>query len=181
MMTRGRWTGWGRATVLAGCVTGVFAGTAMAESAPGSLPAPSGAVILTVHGDIARTNGNAEAALDKAMIEAIGVVTMHTGTIWTDGTSEFQGVELARLLAHLGADGRTLRLTALNDYAVEIPVSEAVDGGPMLAFRMDGKDLSPRDKGPLWMIYPYDVNSAYKNEVSYSRSIWQLTRIEVLD
>ena len=180
-LTPGCWTGWVRAAVLAYGIAGGLSSPATAQTTPGSLPAPDGEVILTVHGDIALTNGNAEAALDKAMIEAMGVVTMHTGTIWTDGTSEFQGVELARLLAHLGADGRTLRLIALNDYAVEIPASEAVDGGPMLAFRMDGKDLSPRDKGPLWMIYPYDVNTAYKNEVSYSRSVWQLSRIEVLD
>lgn len=183
MMTLGwgRWAGWVRAAVLASCIVGVATGSAMSQTAPGTLPAPKGEVILTVHGGISVTNGNAEAALDKAMIEAMGVVTVHTGTIWTDGTSEFQGVELSNLLAHLGADGSMLRLSALNDYAVEIPASEAVDGGPVLAFRMDGKDLSPRDKGPLWMIYPYDVNSAYKNEVSYTRSIWQLSRIEVLD
>ncbi|MFN4153079.1 MAG: molybdopterin-dependent oxidoreductase [Paracoccaceae bacterium] len=152
----------------------------MAEVTAESLPAPTGEVILTVRGDIALTNGDAEAALDRVLLESIGVRTIHTGTIWTEGTSEFQGVELSRLLLRLGADGSTLRLSALNDYAVDIPMSEAVDNGPLLAFRMDGKNLSPRDKGPLWMIYPYDLNPAYKNEVSYSRSIWQLTVIEVL-
>lgn len=177
VLTWGSGMGWVRATVLAWSLTGA----AMAQTAPGALPAPTGQVILTVRGVISVTNGVAEAALDRAMIEAMGVVTVHTGTIWTDGTSEFQGVELSRLLAHLGADGTTLRLTALNDYAVDIPATEAVEGGPVLAFRMDGKDLSPRDKGPLWMIYPYDVNTAYKNEVSYSRSVWQLSSIEVLD
>jgi len=160
------------------CLGVVVAGAAMAQ--PDSLPAPTGAVILTVRGDIARTNGDAEAALDKAMIESMGVATLHTGTIWTEGTIEFQGVELSRLMRQLGANGSFLRMTALNEYAIDVPISEAVDGGPMLAFRMDGKELSPRDKGPLWMIYPYDQNPDYKNEVSYSRSIWQLTLIEVL-
>lgn len=181
IVTWGRWMGWARATVMALAFVGGATGAASAQSAPGTLPAPSGDVILTVRGAVSVTNGNAEAALDKAMIKAMGEVTVHTGTIWTDGTSVFQGVELANLLSHLGANGTTLRLTALNDYAVEIPTTEAVAGGPMLAYRMDGKDLSPRDKGPLWMIYPYDGNTAYKNEVSYSRSIWQLSRIEVLD
>ena len=37
-----------------------------------------------------------------------------------------------------------------------------------------------RDKGPLWIIYPYDQNTDYQTEVIYSRSIWQLDRIEVL-
>lgn len=160
----------------AACLMWALVSVARAES----LPEPSGQVILTVRGDIALTNATAEARLDRAMIEAMGVSTLHTGTIWTDGTSEFNGVELARLMLRLGADGSILRLTALNDYAVEIPMSEAVAGGPLLAFRMDGKDLSPRDKGPLWMVYPYDVDPKYKNEVSYSRSIWQLSMIEVL-
>ncbi|RGP37186.1 molybdopterin-dependent oxidoreductase [Pseudotabrizicola alkalilacus] len=161
------------------CLAWGLATATMAETVP--LPAPTGDVILTVRGEIAQTNGDGAAALDRAMIDAIGVTTMHTGTIWTEGTSEFQGVELSRLMRHLGADGTTLRLIALNEYAVEIPMTEAVDGGPLLAFHMDGTDLSPRDKGPLWMVYPYDLKpDEYKNEVSHARSIWQLTVIEVL-
>ncbi|MFN3723764.1 MAG: molybdopterin-dependent oxidoreductase [Paracoccaceae bacterium] len=169
--------GFGIGFVLAGSVA---AETRRSLSPAESLPPPTGAVILTVRGDIARANGAAEARLDRAMIEAMGLSTMHTGTIWTEGTSEFQGIDLSRLMVHLGADGSVLRLTALNDYAVDIPMSEAVEGGPMLAMHMDGKMLSPRDRGPLWLVYPYDTNPAYKNEVSYSRSIWQLSMIEVL-
>lgn len=158
---------------------GIFAlvaGNANAEP----LALPTGDVILTVRGDLEATNSEDGAQLDRAMIESMGVETVHTGTIWTEGSSAFEGISLARLMVRLGADGSILRLTALNDYAVEIPMSEAVDGGPLLAYRMDGTELSPRDKGPLWMIYPFDSNPDYKNDVSYSRSIWQLTMIEVL-
>ena len=144
------------------------------------LPAPSGDVILTVRGQISQTNHNTDASLDRGLIEQIGVRTIHTGTIWTEGTIEFRGVDLSRLLVRLGAHGSKLRLTALNDYSVDLPMSDAVDGGPMLAFQMNGRDLSARDKGPLWMIYPFDPEPAYKNEVNYARSIWQLTMIEVL-
>lgn len=165
--------------VLGPCLAWGLVGAGVANAEP--LPIPKGAVILTVRGDIEHTNGDDSAALDRSMIEAMGVTTLHTGTIWTEGTSEFQGVELSRLMQRLGAEGSTLRLIALNEYAVDIPMTEAVDGGPMLAFRMDGHDLSPRDKGPLWMIYPYDLKpDEYKNEVSHSRSIWQLSVIEVL-
>ncbi|NEX45807.1 molybdopterin-dependent oxidoreductase [Pseudotabrizicola algicola] len=168
----------GRAWALSLAVVAVLQATAGARAEP--LAAPAGDVILTVHGQIAHSNGAQGAALDRELLKSFGVITLHTSTIWTDGTSAFEGVELAALLEHLGASGSVLRLVALNEYAVELPMSEAVPGGPLLAFRMDGKDLSPRDKGPLWMIYPYDTNPAYKNEVSYSRSIWQLTSIEVL-
>lgn len=152
-------------------------------SSPGvsePLPPPEGEVILTVQGQISQRNQGDVAVFDQAMIEALGVEVMHTGTIWTEGVNEFHGVPLYRLLERVGASGGTLRLTALNEYAIEIPLSDAVEGGPVLAFQMDGKRLSPRDKGPFWMVYPFDQNPDYKNEVTYSRAIWQLSLIEVL-
>ena len=79
------------------------------------------------------------------------------------------------------AEGQQLLMTALNDYAIEVPISEAVSGGPILATRANGEVLSVRDKGPIWVIYPFDDNAAYKTEVTYSRSIWQLKSIKVED
>ena len=40
--------------------------------------------------------------------------------------------------------------------------------------------MTVRDKGPFWIIYPFDSNPDYQSEVIYSRSIWQLNRLEVL-
>ena len=40
--------------------------------------------------------------------------------------------------------------------------------------------MTLRDKGPLWLVYPYDADTAYQSEVIYARSVWQLDRIEVL-
>jgi hypothetical protein len=39
--------------------------------------------------------------------------------------------------------------------------------------------MSLREKGPLWIIYPFDSSPEYQTELTYSRSIWQLNRIEV--
>lgn len=69
--------------------------------------------------------------------------------------------------------------TAINDYSVEIPISDAVEGGPILAYKSDGAYMSRRDKGPIWLIYPYDQNADYRSETIYSRSIWQLDRLNV--
>lgn len=154
----------------------LLAGAASADS----LPAPTDDVLLTVRGNLVLQNAEGEANLDAALLESMGSHQVQTSTIWTEGVIQFEGVELGHLMTRLGADGSILRLTALNDYAVEIPMSEAVAGGPLLALRMNGVALSPRDKGPVWLVYPYDTNAEYKNEVSYSRSIWQLTTIEVL-
>jgi hypothetical protein len=45
---------------------------------------------------------------------------------------------------------------------------------------MNGAEMSIRDKGPLWIVYPYDASDDFRSEVVYSRSIWQLDRIEVI-
>lgn len=144
------------------------------------LPEPQGPVILTVSGEIARFNGDGTARFDLEMLRDIGATDIATETIWTSGTPVFTGVELAEFLDYLGAEGEVIDAQAFNDYAVAIPVSDAVEGGPILAYEMDGKVMSRREKGPLWVIYPYDASADYRTEVIYSRSIWQLDRMHVL-
>jgi hypothetical protein len=144
------------------------------------LAEPAGQPILTISGAIGITNGEGVAVFDRAMLETMPVVTTKTSTIWTEGVHEFTGVALADVLAAVDAMGATLRATAINDYAVDIPVSDAIPEGPIIAYAMDGSAMSVRDKGPLWIIYPYDASEDYRTEVVYSRSIWQLNRIEVL-
>ena len=157
----------------------VLAATAAPALAEG-LAAPTGTPLLTVSGAIAQTNAAGAAVFDRAMLEAMAPTTFATSTIWTEGTSVFTGVLLADLLEAVGAEGTTLRAVALNDYGVEIPVSDAVEGGPIVAYARDGAAMGVRDKGPLWIVYPYDSTPAYRTEVIYSRSIWQLHAVEVL-
>ncbi|MGJ8624915.1 MAG: molybdopterin-dependent oxidoreductase [Yoonia sp.] len=137
----------------------------------------SAAPILTVSGTVIE----GEASYDREALMQLPVTTIETSTIWTDGVSTFTGVSLADLVAELGAEGGTIVATAVNDYAVEIPIEDAVEGGPIVAYLMDDQEMSLRDKGPLWVVYPYDSDASYRSEVIYSRSIWQLDRLEFLD
>jgi hypothetical protein len=151
----------------------------LAASAEG-LSAPDGEVLLTVRGEIAHRNDGDAALFDLGMLEAVGIESFETTTIWTDGVQRFTGVPLHALLDAVGAEGETLRATALNDYAVEIPVSDAEAGGPIVAFMHNDAPMSVREKGPLWIVYPYDSRDAFQSEQVYARSIWQLVTIEVL-
>ena len=144
------------------------------------LATPTGDVILTVSGPLETTNVDGTAQFDLEMLEALDATTFETTTIWTEGDHSFTGVSLQALAEHLGLEGETLRATAINDYAVDVPLTDAVEGGPIVAYRMDGETMSLRDKGPLWIVYPYDSDADYRTEVIYSRSIWQLDRIEVI-
>ena len=145
----------------------------------GPLPVPEGDVVLTVTGRIAETNGTDAAHFDLAMLQAMGPVRIETTTIWTEGVQVFEGIPLARLIEEVGADGSVIAASALNDYTIEIPLSDVVPDGPILAFAQNGEPLSVRDKGPLWVVYPYDMKADYQSEVIYSRSIWQVKRMEI--
>ena len=140
-----------------------------------------GEILLTVSGAIETTNADGIVQFDLEMLEALDATVIDTSTIWTDGTQSFQGVSLDVLVDRLGISASSLRATAINDYAVDIPISDAVLGGPIIAYKLNGDTLSVRDKGPLWIVYPYDSDASYRSEVIYSRSIWQLDRIVILD
>jgi len=158
----------------------VAAAWVFATSAAADLPAPSGEVVLSVSGAISVTNAAGQALFDREMLEALDSSEFGTTTIWTNGTHSFVGVSLIDLLDAVGARGGVLRASAINDYTIDIPVADAVEGGPIVAYLMDGRPMSVREKGPLWLIYPYDSSPDYRSETMYARSIWQLNRIEVV-
>ena len=136
--------------------------------------------LLTVSGDVSATDAGLTWQFEESDLRALPKVQFETDTIWTEGTQIFEGVSLSALLTHVGASDGNLLATAANDYIVSIPTSDAVENGPMIAYMRNGQKMSLRDKGPLWIIYPFAGNDAYKTEEYYSRSIWQLDRIEVV-
>lgn len=152
----------------------------VAAMAAEPLPHPAGPVVLTVTGEVGVTNAPDSAVFDLDLFSGLGTTVVDTHTIWTDGKIAFRGVPLNTFLQKLDAKGSTLRIWALNDYTVDIPFDDAAEGGPILAFEANGELLSVRDKGPIWLIYPYDSNDKYQTEVIYARSIWQINRIEIL-
>jgi len=141
------------------------------------LPQPEGPVILTVAGRVAHTNRDGEADFDRAMLERLGVTTLVTRTPWTDGPMEFEGVPFARLLDDLDADGETAMARALNDYVVPIPVADIRAKRALLALRMNGNPLSVRDKGPIWVVFPWDQDPALDDQTTRHQSIWQLRKL----
>ncbi|THD75023.1 oxidoreductase [Thalassobius vesicularis] len=112
-------------------------------------------------------------------LQAMPSAEFETSTIWTEGTHIFKGVWLADLAAFLSITEGEVYLSALNEYLVEFPVDEMERGGPLVAYERDGEPMSPRDKGPLWVVFPYDSDPKYQTESIYAQSIWQMDRIEV--
>ena len=171
-----------RAGRIATLMTALALLAGLLAAAPGaraqSLGTPDGEVLLTVTGEIGRTNRDGAMAFDRAMLNKLPQTSFTTTTIWTEGEHRFTGVKLADLLEAVAADGKTLRASALNDYEITMPIEEAKDGA-LVAYAMDGEPMSVREKGPLWIVYPYDSNIAFQTETIYARSIWQLDRISI--
>jgi hypothetical protein len=119
--------------------------------------------------------------LSLQTLDGLPQVEFTTTTIWTDGLVVFSGVSLKALLAGMGEGGTTVEMTALNDYSVSVPLEDLADRAPIVATRMNGKEMSVRENGPFWIIYPYDSSDTFRNEVTYSRSIWQLKSLKVVD
>lgn len=157
----------------------IWCSAALATGGP--FPVPQGPVLLTVSGAISAQNAPDGVALDRDMLEALGSRTIETSTIWTDGVQQFRGVPLSRLMDALGAQGDRILAHAVTDYCVWIPADDWDEDGPIVAYERNGEDMTLRDKGPLWVIYPFDDDPRYRSETVYFRSIWQLNRIIVMD
>jgi hypothetical protein len=104
-------------------------------------------------------------------------ISFKTSTLWTEGVREFSGVPLKAILDASGITSGVVRAVAVNDYLVEIPVETLDPAAPIVADQIDGKGFSRREKGPLWIIYPFDSSESYKTEENYGRSVWQLVRL----
>ncbi|EYD70572.1 hypothetical protein Lokhon_02212 [Limimaricola hongkongensis DSM 17492] len=125
--------------------------------------------------------GDSVVTFDLAALKDMPVSSFETSTVWTDGVSRFTGVALVDLLGVLGEKGDSIRAVARDGYAVEIPVSDAVPEGPIVAYEMDGVPLDADMMGPYWIVYPYDSDPAYRGEEIEARSIWQLDTLELGD
>lgn len=150
-----------------------------AQAARGSLHLPQGKVILTIAGQITNTNVGDTAVFDIAMLEALGMKGFSTTTPWYNGPVSFEGVPMAALLDHVGAAGTKVTALALNDYSTDIPLDDFRRYDAILALKRDGAYMPVRDKGPLFIVYPYDSDPALKHQRYYSRSAWQVARLVV--
>jgi hypothetical protein len=154
---------------------------ALALAAPwaAALDAASGKVVLTISGHLTHANAGANADFDMAMLEKLPQHSFTTATPWYSQPRTFTGPRLRDVLAAAGAQGAQLRAVALNDYKIDIPADDAASFDVIIARLLDGKPMAVRDKGPLFIVYPFDSRSDLRSERYYSRSAWQLRTLEV--
>ncbi len=149
------------------------------HSADAPSAAPAGGTVLTVTPP-AETGRTEAVSLSLAQLDALPQVECTVDDRIAEGRQvRFRGVLLSALLTHLGADQAiTLSASALNDYSVDLPMSDITELPVLLATRMDGEPMSVAHYGPLRVIYPttgYDLDPT----VYDPRRIWQLSSIDI--
>ncbi len=118
-------------------------------------------------------------ALTLEELQSLDQVTVLTANEFVDGEKMFRGPLVRDILAFckLG-EVKNVRLTAANDYQVDVNAQEFYDYDAILALSMDGELLSKREKGPIWVIYPMSDHEELRDPVYNSRLIWQLVKLE---
>lgn len=168
-----------RRSVLAMAAGAVLTGTTGPSSAS-TLSKPPGKTILRIGGNITSRNDGDEAIFDISMLEALGTASFATSTPWTEGVATWEGVPLAVLMQAVGASGTTIRATALNDYVTDIPMKGLDQEGAILAFRRNGEPMPVNNKGPLFVLYPFDDHAKLQQQSVYMRCAWQVARLDIL-
>lgn len=150
-----------------------------AAGAANDLPAPTGPVVLTISGRIAHTNSPEGAQFDVAMLEALPMRTAKVDTPYDPVTTDYTGPIAREVLKLVGASGQTLKISALDNYSIESPMSDFDKLDIIFATRQFGKLMTPRNKGPIFVMYPLDLDPGLRREEIFNRLVWQVTKIEV--
>lgn len=155
-----------------------------------------GTVILTVTGNVELpTRGASTGEVDKfftfndlafdkaaqfdgAALLALPQVAVRAdfpmgGTVYT-----YEGPLLEDVLRAAGATGETVTIRALDGYAVEIPLAEAIAKGAVVALKRDDIPFAIGDYGPTHVIFPRAERVDLANMVD-DWWIWSIYHIEV--
>ncbi len=89
-----------------------------------------------------------------------------TETAWSDNPITFDGVLMSAVLDVIGANAYATKLKgkALNDYAIEVSIADAREWPTILAVKANGKYMSVRDKGPLWVVDLRHMSAQFGND-----------------
>lgn len=147
------------------CTTLVFASVALAEEA-----------ILTVNSVV---DGRSVSFTYEELL-ALPQTEFRTGTIWTSDVDSYAGPSLVAVLDAAEMPLDNLRIYAINDYNVELPTDRISADAPVLALQVNGRPFSIREKGPIWLLFPFDDDDSYRTEDHFALSVWQLQQIDVL-
>lgn len=155
-----------------------------------------GPALLTVSGAVTKPNRGPvdpdydklfafnDVAFDKARsFDADALAALPQVTVKTDfpkggETVTFTGPLLADVLAAAGASGSKITIQAMDGYAVEVPATDMLGDGAVVALARDGRPFGIGDFGPTQIVFPRADRPALK-DMPDDWWIWEIFHIKV--
>jgi len=153
-----------------------------------------GPVILTISGSIANPSRGAmdpeqdkffaynevefdsAAQFDYAALQGLGIVSINADFPMGGPVHSFEGPLLADVLTAAGATGDTITIRALDGFAVDLDIAEAIANGAVVALKRDGVPFALGDYGPTQVVFPRAERAdlAEMNDDTWIYSIYQI-------
>lgn len=113
-------------------------------------------------------------------LDKLSQVEIRTENEFYSGMASYSGPLAREVVKGAGGDANsTIILTAANDYEITVPAKDFFEYDVVLATRINGETLSPRGKGPIWLMYPISNHDELRDSTVNSKLIWQLVKMEV--
>lgn len=139
-------------------------------------------VILSVYGDIQRDDKPYQ-RLDFTLseLQALTQADVTTAHPWNTQAQHYRGIDLTALLEQLFVNQqiRSLNLEGLNGFSMALEWTKINKYSPILAWQENGQLMSRRNKGPLWLMLPFDQVPELKQADFLHYMVWQLRTIRV--
>ncbi len=139
-------------------------------------------VVLTLYGDM-QLDGRQYERIDYSLseLQALPQGKIITAHPWVSEPHQYRGPDLVLLLGQLFGHRRvtSLYLEALNGFSVTVDWSQVAPFSPILAWQDNGRVMSRRNKGPLWLMLPFDRLSEMQQANFRHFMAWQLRVIRV--
>jgi hypothetical protein len=143
-----------------------------------TIAAPAGKPVLSVTGLITAANKGSTLSLDRPTLEEFGLREVRVHDPWVKQDLALRGVWLQDLLTVAGAkpEATKVRITALDDYSVELSLADVRAGGILLATSDgEGSDLPIDHGGPTRIVFAEGVPAG----VNPDQWVWSLKTIDV--
>lgn len=153
----------------------LFCGISMQISAASAHPEEA-----TVATRLTVMTSQGEQVISRAELVRMPQHELVTQTPWTTEKHRYRGVLMSDLLKtyHL-AQYATLNAGALNNYQTELTVDYLLRYPVLLAMQDNGVDLTPRNKGPLWIVFPLSDYPELDVPNIHRMMVWQLSSLSV--
>jgi len=118
--------------------------------------------------------------LNETALMALPQQEFTTNHTWSETADTFRGPLLKDVLELACNNTQTLNLKAINDYSIRMDFTMAQPLEPIVAHTVNGKRLSVREKGPLWVMISTDQHKVAPKSLD-AMMIWQLSDITILN